>query len=239
MAKAIEMSLEEVMVFLEEHGTEQYRKILTNHGISLPMFGAKVADMKKIEKKVKKNYDLSIALYDTGNYDAMYLAGLIADEKKMTAEDLDKWLLNSGCESIACTTVAWIAAESDFGHELALKWMKSDHETTAAAGWATYTSLIATKENDHINYPEVEGFLDHVAMVIHQEREEVKYQMNAFVIAAGGYMPELAVKAKAYGDRIGKVSVDMGNTACKVPLITPYIEKMEARGVKKKKKARC
>ncbi|MGK0466237.1 MAG: hypothetical protein ACJAX4_001523 [Clostridium sp.] len=46
-------------------------------------------------------------------------------------------------------------------------------------------------------------------------------------------------KRSKLGDKIGKVTVDMGNTACKVPMIRPYIEKMEARGVKKKKQARC
>jgi hypothetical protein len=63
--------------------------------------------------------------------------------------------------------------------------------------------------------------------------------MNFFVIAVGGYMPNLAEVAKSYGEKIGKVKVDMGNTSCKVPLIKPYIEKMEARGVKKRKEARC
>lgn len=52
-------------------------------------------------------------------------------------------------------------------------------------------------------------------------------------------MQELSEKAKELGDKIGKVTVDMGNTACKVPMIRPYIEKMEAHGVKKKKQARC
>lgn len=233
------MELSEVMTFLEEHGSEQVRKIMRNHGADGPMFGVKVADMKVIEKKVKKNYDLSTALYDTGNYDAMYMAGLIADEKKMTKEDLQKWIEATDTEGIACNTVAWIAAESAYGHELAVEWMQSERETKAAAGWATYSSLIATKPNEELDYPEVEAYLDHVLEVIHDEREEVKYQMNYFVIAVGGYMPELRAKAKDYGDRIGKVSVDMGNTACKVALITPYIEKMEARGTKKRKKARC
>lgn len=36
--------------------------------------------------------------------------------------------------------------------------------------------------------------------------------MNLFVIAAGGYVPELSVKDKELGDKIGKLTVDMGNT---------------------------
>ena len=43
-----------------------------------------------IQKKVKKDYQLAKDLYATGNADAMYLAGLIADEDKMTKKDLKK-----------------------------------------------------------------------------------------------------------------------------------------------------
>jgi len=198
-----------------------------------------VADLKVVQKKVKKNYKLSKQLYATGNYDAQYLAGLIADEKQMTKDDLKSWMDTCGCNSIATTTVAWIAAESDYGLVLAREWMGSANETLAAGGYSTYVSLIAFKANDVLDVAEIEGNLDHIVEIIHSEREEVKYQMNAFVIAAGGYIPALSDKAKAYGGKIGQVSVDMGNTACKVPLIVPYIEKMEAKGVKKKKKARC
>ena len=86
---------------------------------------------------------------------------------------------------------------------------------------------------------EISQYLDHIEKVIHDEREDVKYQINLFVISAGGYMPDLSNKAKELGDKIGKVTVGTGNTDCKVPMIRTYIEKMESRGVKKKKRARC
>lgn len=48
-------------------------------------------------------------------------------------------------------------------------------------------------------------------------------------------------KAIIIGEKIGKVHVDMGGTACKVPLATEYIQKVIARGNlgKKRKVARC
>ena len=233
------MEIEEVMLYLEEHGSEQNRRIYGNHGVPDPKYGVKVEDLKKLQKIIKKDYNLSLRLFDTGNYDAMYLAGLIADERSMTLKDLNHWVANSRGESIACTTVAWITSESAFGVQLAREWIQSDIETIAAAGWSTYSSILATLPNDVIDMNEISQYLDDIAASIHDEPEEVKYQMNLFVIAAGGYVPDLSKKAKEIGDKIGKVTVDMGNTACKVPMIRPYIEKMEARGVKKKKQARC
>lgn len=43
------------------------------------MFGVSVADMKVIAKRIKGEQDLACELYQTGNSDAMYLAGMVAD----------------------------------------------------------------------------------------------------------------------------------------------------------------
>ena len=65
--------------------------------------------------------------------------------------------------------------------------------------------------------------------------------MNAFVIAVGTYVRSLLAHAKAAAKQIGEVYVDVGDTACKVPLATAYIEKCEAAGKvgKKRKTIRC
>ncbi|HJN10581.1 MAG TPA: hypothetical protein QF564_17975 [Pirellulaceae bacterium] len=61
--------------------------------------------------------------------------------------------------------------------------------------------------------------------------------MNGFVISVGTYVKPLLKQAKAAAKKIGMVEVDTGDTACKVPLATAYIEKVEAAGrVGKKRK---
>lgn len=76
------MNIEQIMKDLEKMGTPSVKKIFINHGAQEPLFGVKIADLKKIQKKLKNNV-LSLELYKTGNADAMYLAGLIADEKEI------------------------------------------------------------------------------------------------------------------------------------------------------------
>ena len=68
------MTATQVMDQLKKKGSENIKKIFLNHGAKEPLFGVKVADLKVIQKKVKKDYQLSMDLYNTGNYDAMYLA---------------------------------------------------------------------------------------------------------------------------------------------------------------------
>jgi 3-methyladenine DNA glycosylase AlkD len=93
--------------------------VLLNHGIKEPVFGVKIEELKKIQKRVKKDYHLALSLYDTSIYDAQYLAGLIADETKMTEKDLRHWLAKGNCMTLCGTIVAWVAAESMHGHKLA------------------------------------------------------------------------------------------------------------------------
>ena len=76
---------------------------------------------------------------------------------------------------------------------------------------------------------------------IHEAQNRVRYVMNGFVIAVGTYIADLTQKSQEIGGKIGKVKVNMGGTACKVPLATEYIEKVisKDRVGKKRKTARC
>ncbi len=217
------------------------KKYLVKHGAREPFFGVKVEDLKKIQKKVKSDYQLSLELYNTGNSDAMYLAGLIADPSKMSRDDLNDWVKKAYWSMISEFTVAWVASESPFGTELALQWIDSDEENIASSGWATLASIMSLKNDEEIDKKLISNLLKRVSDTIHTEKNRVRYSMNNFVICTGGYSKNLSDTAMQVAENIGKVSVEMGGTACKVPLATEYIKKMHDRGNlnKRKKTARC
>ena len=235
------MTAIEILDELKSYGSESIKKIFLKHGAKEPFFGVKVEDLKKIQKRVKKDYALALELFDTGNSDAMYLAGLIADEKKMTQADLNHWAKNAYWYMISEFTVPWVAAESDHGHELALEWMRSEQENMAAAGWCTYAGLLALTPDEKLDKAEIRSLLAEIEKGIHQAQNRVKQAMNGFVIAVGGSVPELTELAKETGKKIGIVTVDMGGTACKTPYSPDYIDKIIQRGAlgKKKKTVRC
>src|SRR5438477_4970437 len=135
------MTAAEIVEEIRPLGNDSYKKIMFNHGAKEPLFGVKIEELKKIQKRIKKDYQLALDLYDTGVYDAMYLAGLIADDARMTKKDLQHWLKKATCAMLREYTVAWVAAESPHGRDLALEWIESGKENEAAAGWATLSSL--------------------------------------------------------------------------------------------------
>ena len=235
------MTTEQVMKELKKKGSPAIKKIFQNHGATEPLFGVKVGDLKVIQKKVNRDHELAMNLYKTGNYDAMYLAGLIADESKMSKKDIEQWAENSPGHGITEYTVSWVAAESPYGWELGMKWIDSSKEKIASAGWNTLSGVIAMKPDNELDITTIKKLLQRVAKEIHKAPNRVRYTMNGFVIGVGGYIKELTKEAVDIAKKIGDVYVDMGGTACKVPGAADYIKKMEARGNigKKKKTVKC
>ena len=235
------MTADQIVKQLKPLGSESIKRVLARHGIPEPLLGVKIEELKKFQKRIKKDYELALGLYDTGIYDARYLAGLIADESKMTKKDLRHWAKTANCDSLCGFTVSWVAAEGPHGMELALEWIDSPAERIAAAGWATLSGLVAIKDDADLDLDHLTRLLQRVADTIHQQPNAVRYVMNSFVIALGSYVQPLSDLAMQTARKIGRVEVDMGDTACKVPYAPDYIKKVKDRGAigKKRKTVRC
>ena len=234
-------SAAQVMTELRKKGNAQTRKIYGKHGAPEDMFGVKVADLKVIAKKIKGDQELAMDLFATGNSDAMYLAGIVADGSQMTKKQLDDWAKAASWYMISEYSVPGVANEHPKAQDLANKWIKSKKPHIAAAGWTTYAGVVTTRDDADLDLNEIKSYLTMIAKDIHDAPNRVRYTMNGFVIAVGGYVKPLAKQAKATAKKIGKVEVNMGDTSCKVPLATDYIAKMESAGKagKKRKTIKC
>lgn len=233
------MTAKEVLAELKLKGNESTKKILEKHGAPSNQYGVKVEELKKIQKRIKKNYELSLELFDSGISDAQYLAGLIADETKMTKKDLQHWADKANWSMLSEYTVAWIAAESDHGWELAVKWIDSDKENVQSSGWATLGCLVAIKPDDELDIAGLKKLVKRVEKKIHSAKDQVKNAMNNFMIAAGSHVKDLTALCMETAKKLGTIAINKGDTACKVPYAPDYIRKAIDRGLKKKKMARC
>jgi len=235
------MQVAEVMQELAALGSEQGRKIHANHGAVGDFYGVKVGDLKKILKKTKNNHQLALELYETGNMDAMYLAGLMADAKAVTPEQLDRWVHAPAWYMVLEYAVAGLAAESKHGWTVGLKWIEAKEDQVSASGWFTLAGVISIRPDKELDVAAIAGLIQRVRDTIHEAPNRTRYCMNGFVIAAGSYVPSLTEQAMATAREIGKVTVFMGRTSCKVPFAPDYIEKIASMGRigHKRKHVRC
>ena len=235
------MNATEIVETLRSLGSESTKRTLMKHGAQEPNFGVKVEELQKVRKKIGVNYELALELYDTGILDAMYLAGLIADDARMTKKDLQRWADGAYWYMLNEYTVAWVASGSPHGWPMALKWVDSKNVNVASSGWSTLSSIVATAPDENLDVAQLEELLGRVAKTIHTQPGRVPYAMNGFVIAVGSYVMILTEAAVRTARSLGPVKVDMGDTSCKVPLATEYIRKVQDRGTigRKRKMAKC
>lgn len=235
------MTANDILEELRALGRDGYKRVLLNHGVAEPCFGVKIEELQKIRKRIRRDYRLALELYDSGVYDARYLAGLIADDVRMTRKDLQHWVTTADCGPLVGFTVPWVAAGNPHGRSIALEWIESPAELVAAAGWATLACWVAIKDDAELDRTELNGLLERVRRTIHESPDKVRYWMNGFVISVGSYVRELTETALKCGERIGTVTVDMGRTACQVPYAPDSIRKVMERGTvgRKRKSAKC
>jgi hypothetical protein len=96
--------------------------------------------------------------------------------------------------------------------------------------------LASIKDDAELDLAELKRLLQRVQQAIHAAPNDVRSSMNGFVIATGAYVKPLTDVALQTGERIGPVTVDMGDTACQVPFAPDYIRKVEKRGAVGKKR---
>ena len=105
----------------------------------------------------------------------------------------------------------------------------------------TLSGLVAIRHDSELDLEELKRLLQRVRDTIHRQPNRVRYVMNGFVIAVGSYVQALTDVALQTAARVGPVTVDRGETACKVPSASEYIEKVRKRGAigRKRKTTKC
>lgn len=231
------MNLEMVMQELEALGKERTKKIYQSNGAKEPLFGVATGQMKPIFKKTKINQPLAEQLYATGNYDAMYFAGIIADPKAMTEADFERWIDGAYFYMLSDFVVAVTLAEADIAQEVADKWIASGEELRMSAGWSCYCWLLGNRPDDEFSESKMANMLEVVKNTIHDSPERTKYAMNSFIYTVGvSYLP-LHDKAVETAKAVGPVEVNRDKTKSKFLLASDNIQKAvvkEQLGFKRK-----
>ncbi|QSB09169.1 DNA alkylation repair protein [Lysinibacillus fusiformis] len=235
------MNAEMVLQELEALGKERTKKIYMSNGANEPLFGVATGAMKPIAKKIKIDQALAEALYATGNYDAMYFAGVIADPKAMTVEDFNRWIEAAYFYMLSDYVVAVTLAEAPIAQEVADAWIASGEELKMSAGWSCYCWLLGNRKDSEFSESKLANMLEVVKNTIHDVPERTKSAMNNFLYTVAiSYVP-LHEQAVATAQAIGPVEMKRDNK--KSTLLHAYetIQKEVERGRVgfKRKYVRC
>jgi 3-methyladenine DNA glycosylase AlkD len=224
------MNVEMVMQELKALGKERTKKIYESNGAHEPLFGVATGAMKPIVKKIKKNQPLAEQLYSTGNYDAMYFAGIIADPKAMTEVDFERWMDTAYFYMLSDYVVAVTLAETDIAQQVADKWIASGEELRMSAGWSCYCWLLGNRPDSEFSKSKIAKMLKIVENTIHDSPERTKYAMNNFIYTVGvSYLPlhDMAVDTAKV---VGPVEIKRDKKKNKFLLASENIQKAVDKG---------
>ncbi|MDE1549615.1 DNA alkylation repair protein [Jeotgalibaca caeni] len=197
------MDKKTVLAELETLGKETIKKRYISNGAVEPLFGVATGAMKPMAKKIKRNQALAEELYATGNYDAMYFAGVIAEPDAMTESDYDRWMDDAYFFMLSDYVVAVTLSEAAIAQQVADKWLESGDDLRMSGGWSCYCWLLGSRKDHEFEPDKMKGLLERVERTIHLAPERTKASMNNFLYTVAiSYLPlhEEAVKtAKAVG----------------------------------------
>ncbi|MBD3109624.1 DNA alkylation repair protein [Bacillus sp. AGMB 02131] len=205
------MNAETVMQELEALGKERTKKTYISNGAHEPVFGVATGAMKPIAKKIKINQALAEELYATGNYDAMYFAGIISDSSAMSKADFNRWINNAYFYMLSDYVVAVTLAEADIAQEVADEWIASGEELKMSAGWSCYCWLLGNRKDSEFSKGKLAVMLEVVKQTIHDAPVRTKISMNNFLYTVGiSYVP-LHEKAVETAKAVGPIEIKKDN----------------------------
>ncbi len=205
------MDAQAVMQELEALGKERTKNMYLSSGAHEPLFGVATGAMKPMAKEIGINQPLAEELYATGNYDAMYFAGIIADPKAMTAADFDRWMDAAYFYMLSDYVVAVTLSEADIAQQVADKWIASGEELRMSAGWSCYCWLLGNRPDSEFSEDKIGGMLDAVAADIHISPERAKASMNNFLYTVAISFKPKSEKATRLAKQVGKVELKRAN----------------------------
>lgn len=241
MPELLESRADWVLEQLQALGTERTKKAYLRHGAREPLFGVATGAMKPIAKQTGLDHDLAMRLYATGNYDAMYFAGMITDPALMTETDFERWIEGAYCCGISDFIVAVSLAETSFAQTVADRWIQSDVDLYASAGWSCYTWLLGVRPDNCFDKSKLLAMLGLAVQKMPHSPGRVRNAMNGFIAAVGiSYLP-LHEQALQAARQTGTIDVEIEEAGCKTPAALETIQKAAAAGRIgfKRRKVRC
>ena len=220
------MTFDEAMGALEAKGSEQTRRTYRRHGASDPLFGVKFGDLRPLAKRIETDHVLAEQLWASGNADARLLACMVADPAQIPEDELDAWLDDIDTYVLVDVFVAEIASRTTGRRERAERWIASDRDRTAQAGW-DLVNLVALSD-DEIPDGFFEAQLDLIAERIEGYGNWTRRSASNAIIGIGLRNDALEAAARRTVAEMGHVEFDPGQTSCVMPDPIEYLEKTKA-----------
>lgn len=219
------MTVEEILAQLEALGSEKTRAQNRKQGAGDNQFGVRLGQLRALAKKLKTNHELGMALWDTQNIDARFLAILLIKPTVLSAKQLDCMVRSLTFVRVADWLNSYVIRHHPEKEALRQEWMVSDDPMAARAGWSLTTERIS-KNPEGLDLP---GLLARLESEMASAVAEVQWTMNFSLVEIGIHHADLREQALAIGEKLGIYRDYPVSKGCTSPFAPIAIKEMVRR----------
>ncbi len=188
------MNAKEIIELLRSLENPENKLGMARFGINTECaFGISMKTLEPVARKIKKNHELALELWETGYHEARILAILIADPKKNTPEMMDKWTNDFNSWDICDQAALKLYCKTPFAWQKVFEWAASEQGFVRRAAFATLAALCL-----HYKEKNNEPFQKALKLIVQystDERNFVKKAVNWALRQIGKRNLELNSKA--------------------------------------------
>ncbi|MBL0912694.1 MAG: DNA alkylation repair protein [Bacteroidia bacterium] len=192
----------------------------------------RLGDLRILAKSIKKDHDLAMELWETGEYLARQLAILIMDNKLLTQELIDRLDADMGGhpQEEKLPLIDWLLANQLSKNKKTIALMGSwEHSPSVLQRRVFWYYQGRLRWVGQTPPPNTETLLTSIEEHIEHESPEVQWAMNFTAAQIGIFQPEFRARCIALGERTGLYKNEIVHKGC-----TPnYLPELIAIQVKK------
>lgn len=207
------MNIQDVHALLDENKNERGIKVWERTGIKgFSTYGIGVTQLKKLAKKIGRNHELALELWNQKVFDMLILATMVDDPKQISEEQVEEQIQNAGHWMLTHTYCQNMMPKLSFLDKKFEEWHKSDNSIKRTAG---YNLLYIIARDDKKKTDDF--FLSHIDFIkanLQKEENFVRDAMNNALIMIGSRSSVLNERSLIAAETIGPVVVDYGDNSC-------------------------
>jgi 3-methyladenine DNA glycosylase AlkD len=146
--------LEKVLRVMRSRSTRANIQGMERFGITpRKALGVSAPVLHRLAKNYRGDHELALKLWKTGIHDARILAALIDEPKKVTKQQMERWVRQFDTWAVCDTTVGRLLSKTPGAFETAVRWSRSKREFIKRAGYAMMAYLtLRQKEADDAKF---------------------------------------------------------------------------------------
>lgn len=171
------MNLENLLLELRKYSQPKNLNGMKRYGIrTAKALGIPIPQLRKIAKRIGKNHNLALQLWQTEIHEARILASMIAVPQNMTEQQMDEWVTDFDSWDLCDQCCNNLFGRTKWAHQKIFKWSASHSEFIKRAGFVLMAVLAV--HNKGIDDKEFTKYLHLIEEGATDERNFVKKAVN-------------------------------------------------------------